>query len=70
MQDTLLTQEKAAQYLDCSARALEKWRVWGTGPAYIKVSRKMVRYKREDLDRFLAERRVHSTSDPGPGGAR
>ncbi len=60
----------AAEYLACSASFLEKCRVTGGGPAFVKLGR-AVRYRIEDLDAF-ARARVHgATSEytPKPGAA-
>lgn len=47
----------AAAYLDLSVVQLEKWRMAGDGPAYSKLA-KAVRYRRTDLDAYMASRRV------------
>lgn len=60
--DDLLNTLDSATYLDLSPRTLEKWRLNGGGPAYIKLGR-AVRYRVSDLEAFLAERRRLSTSD-------
>lgn len=41
-------------------RTLRQWRYLGVGPAYVKVGRH-VRYRRSDLDAFIAEHRVNPT---------
>lgn len=40
------------------AGTLRAWRSRGEGPPYIEVSRRMPRYRRQDLDDYLASRRV------------
>lgn len=45
-------------------RTLERWRQTGDGPRYILVGR-VVRYRRSDLDAWLASRVRLSTSDRG-----
>jgi hypothetical protein len=60
---------KAAAYLDCSPSYLEKLRVTGGGPEYVKLGRS-VRYEDDALDRYKAERRRRSTSDGGTEQAR
>jgi len=55
----------AAQFCDVSPRTLEKWRVTGFGPPYIKQGA-AVRYDLRALERWLASRERSSTSDPGP----
>lgn len=57
-----LNNQEAAQYLGLKAATLNKWRVYGEGPPFIKVGR-LVRYRRSDLDAYLSGRRVQSTSE-------
>ncbi len=61
----LLTPKQAGDYLGgISASTLAKWRVYGTGPAYIRIGNKIL-YQPTDLDSFLADRRRFSTSQGG-----
>jgi Helix-turn-helix domain len=60
----LLSTVAAAEYLQLSARTLEKFRVTGGGPPYHKLGR-LVRYLVRDLDEWIANGRRMSTSDPG-----
>ena len=64
----LLTADSAASYLGCSPATLEKWRVKGGGPRFIKMGR-LVRYRLHDLDSWVDDRARASTSDPGLGHA-
>ena len=57
-----LNTRQAAQYLGLSKQQLELWRAKGGGPLYTKLAR-IVRYKRSDLDAFMAKHRVSSTSE-------
>jgi excisionase family DNA binding protein len=57
-----LTVRGAANYLGLSASTLNKLRCTGSGPVYFKLGR-AVRYDPQDLDQWLAERRVGSTSE-------
>ena len=52
----------AADYLGYSESTLEKKRVTGDGPPFIRLGRAIV-YDTRDLDAWLAERRATSTSD-------
>ena len=54
---------EAAKYLSVSKSFLDQARVTGTGPRYVKVCANVVIYRRDDLDAFLSERVVHSTSE-------
>lgn len=52
----------AAIYLGKSASWLNKTRMTGTGPVYLKIGGN-VRYERTDLDAFLAEARRTAVYD-------
>lgn len=59
-----LRQEDVAEFLAVSVRTLEAWRLSGEGPLYVRLGRKKaVRYKREELEAFLAARTFRSTSE-------
>lgn len=49
----MLTTQDAAQYLGLAPATLNKWRVYRTGPRFLKLGR-AVRYRRADLDAYLA----------------
>jgi predicted DNA-binding transcriptional regulator AlpA len=57
-----LTTEAAARYLSLAESTLEKARVTGTGPRYLKLGR-AVRYRIVDLDAWMADRAVNNTSE-------
>lgn len=63
-QTPLMNQGQAASYLGLSARTLENWRLKGGGPAFVRMSQRCVRYRREALDLWLMSREVTSTSAP------
>jgi predicted DNA-binding transcriptional regulator AlpA len=56
---------QAADYLGLSPSTLEKFRLTGNGPPYLKAGPKIVVYRQEDLDAWLEANRRRSTSDPG-----
>jgi excisionase family DNA binding protein len=62
----LLTQSEAARQLRLSERTLERLRVSGGGPVYVKAGRS-VRYREADLEAWIAARVVSSTSAIGAG---
>ena len=62
--EKLLTQERLAEKLDQSERTLERWRVEGTGPAFVKAGRRVL-YCSQDVEDWLLATRCHSTSSPG-----
>jgi predicted DNA-binding transcriptional regulator AlpA len=49
-----------ANILGLSVSTLNKWRVTGDGPHFVKMGRR-VAYRDDDIDRWLAERRRAST---------
>jgi DNA-binding transcriptional MerR regulator len=53
--DPLLTQRQAAEYLTVSIRTLQRWRVEGIGPESFTLPNGYRRYRRSELDRWLAE---------------
>jgi len=54
---------EASKYLGIAESTLEKMRVTGTGPAFIRVGTKTVVYRKADLDAYLAARVCKSTAD-------
>ena len=58
----LLTQREAALALRLSERTLERLRVQGVGPRYVKL-KKRVLYQQSELDQWIAARVVRSTSE-------
>jgi hypothetical protein len=42
---------------------MEKWRVAGSGPRFIRLGPRMIVYDTEDLDTYMAERHARSTSE-------
>jgi hypothetical protein len=66
MTPEILDTAGAAEYLSLSCPTLERFRLTGNGPKYAKLTsgpRGPVRYRRIDLDAWLASRLVRSTSD-------
>ena len=63
--DVLLTEDDAARILNLTNRALQAWRVTGRGPVYLRISGRCIRYRRSDIEAWLAGCVRRSTSDPG-----
>jgi predicted DNA-binding transcriptional regulator AlpA len=59
---TPLDTAAAADFVGLSKSTLEKLRCFGTGPKYLKLNR-AVRYRVSDLEAWLSERIVSSTSE-------
>ena len=62
----LLTTPASNQYLGFKPGFLENRRSTGTGPPFARISARCVRYRRCDLDAWIAGLLRTSTSDPGP----
>lgn len=62
--EKLLTQRQTAEIVSLSERTLERLRVSGTGPRYVKLGRR-VAYRQADIEAWIAERVVSSTSEAG-----
>lgn len=58
-----LSPPEAAKYLRCSASTLAKLRVYGGGPTFTRIGAKAIRYRRADLDAYMEQGRVKSTSE-------
>lgn len=56
--------DEAASYLGISVSSANKWRLYGRGPVYLKLGRRVV-YERAALDAWIATKRRTSTSDTG-----
>lgn len=66
---THLNTEEAARYLRLAASTLNKMRLTGGGPTFIKLGPRRVVYSMADLNRWLVARRRRSTSEYGRSGA-
>ena len=63
--DKLLRVQQAADILGLSAGTLNKWRVTGGGPEFIKLGRNIL-YRRETLEAFiLSKSRPHTSAYAG-----
>lgn len=58
---TRLTVEGAAEYIGVSKSFLDKQRITGSGPVYLKIGR-LIAYDVADIDDWLRSRRRTSTS--------
>lgn len=64
--DNLLDTKEAASKLGLDPRTLEAWRQRGSGPPFIRLSSRAVRYRQAALERFVEERERASTSADSP----
>ena len=56
---------EAARYLGMSTSTLNKWRMFGNGPPFMKMGSSVL-YRKEDLDSWMESRVRESTSDRPP----
>lgn len=52
----LLTPRQVATALGVTTQALRQWRWKGEGPRWVKLSKQTVRYREEDVEKWLLER--------------
>jgi predicted DNA-binding transcriptional regulator AlpA len=57
----VLNTKEAAQYIGLSKSSLDKLRIYGGGPLFIKVGARIV-YDRTDIDSWLASKKIANTS--------
>ena len=65
----LLNERQVAKLTGRAVTTLQKDRVDGTGCAFVKLGKRMVRYRIEDVQEWIASNLRRSTSDPGSGPA-
>ena len=65
MQNKLLKTLEAASYLGLSKAFLERDRWAGAKVPFIKISERAVRYRLQDLEKYIESRMRKSTSDSG-----
>ena len=58
---TLLCEKEVAKLLGQSIKTLQKWRVQGEGPPFIRMSPRAIRYRRGDIDAWI-NRNVHNST--------
>lgn len=67
----LMKTEEAARYLGLSSSLLNKLRLTGGGPVFVRLAGRAIRYRRTDLDEWVAASAMASTSQypAAQGGA-
>ena len=65
MQPRVLRTSDAADYLGLAASTLEKMRLSGSGPRFVRLGARAVGYSIGDLNSFIEAGRRCSTSDNG-----
>jgi predicted DNA-binding transcriptional regulator AlpA len=64
----LLTQYETAEATRLSERTLERHRLAGTGPKFVRLGRRVF-YRRNDIEVWVAECTCRSTSERRPSAA-
>ena len=60
--DILPDERASAEALDVTPRAMQEWRRRGTGPRYVRISSRCIRYRPDDLREWVADRMLESTA--------
>ncbi len=63
--NSLIDEKVAAAFLGLEPRTMQSFRQRGSGPKYIKISSRCLRYRRIDLKTWSDGLVRRSTSDPG-----
>jgi excisionase family DNA binding protein len=61
--ERFLTPKEAAAYLRVSKSYLDKLRVYGGGPKFLRFGKRKILYRKSDLDFWAAQHRFGSTSE-------
>lgn len=59
----VLDPKGAADFLKVAPKTLAHMRCRGDGPPFVRANARVIRYRRADLERWLEERLVRSTSE-------
>jgi excisionase family DNA binding protein len=62
----MLRTEQAAKILDVTKSTLESWRCRGGGPPFVRYGR-AIRYREEDIERFIESKVRQNTSEKDCG---
>ena len=52
----MVTPSQFAQEHGITTRTERSWRKLGIGPRYVQISRKVIRYRRQDIEEWQAQR--------------
>ncbi len=61
--EALIKEKEAAEFIQVTRRALQNWRITGSGPRYIQISLRCIRYRRRDLIEWAQNKSRCSTSE-------
>ena len=63
----LMNEEQAAAFLGVTKRALQAWRINGSGSKYVRISARCIRYRKADLIEW-SENRLQTSTSQDEGG--
>jgi len=58
----VMTTEEVARYLGVNKKTLDRMRGRGDGPRYLRLTSKIIRYRRTDIEEFLVARARSNTA--------
>ena len=61
----ILNEDEAARMLRLSTRTLQRKRLTGDGPPFIRLTERRIGYARETLESWIEQRQATSTTDRG-----
>jgi excisionase family DNA binding protein len=61
---------ETAKYLGVPARTLDRWRISGQGPKFVRLGPRQVRYRVADLDEYLQANTFSSIAEANSKNAR
>ncbi len=62
MDQRFLTTQQAAEFLGLRPNTMERWRLVGRGPEFVRLGR-AIRYDKQTLEEFAAAGRSRSTAE-------
>lgn len=60
----MLSTAQAAHYIGVTKGCLDRWRLQGKGPPWIRIGTRIIRYRIEDLDEWLRNNRIDPSGRP------
>lgn len=55
-------EKKVAEFLGVTVQALRRWRFEGRGPGFFRLEGRLVRYRQEDVEAWLAAQAVNGVA--------
>lgn len=62
-ENQLISEKEAAVFLGFTPRFLQARRIRGGGPQFVRISRRAIRYRIRDLEKWIEERMRMNTSE-------